>query len=55
MGYDPGLTGATDVSEKFFASILSVEEEECSFSKIQNIHLTLIRWVSNRYKNGTFA
>jgi len=34
MGYDGGLTGATDVSEKPFASILRVEEEECSFSKI---------------------
>ena len=33
MGNDAGLTGATDVSEKLFVSILKVEEEECPFLK----------------------
>jgi hypothetical protein len=34
VGYDAGLTGATDFLEKLFASILRVEEEEFFFSKI---------------------
>jgi hypothetical protein len=32
--WDMTLTGATDFSEKLFASILRVEEEEVFFSKI---------------------